>query len=64
MADVHHIISLGIGSPADIPHFILFGLSPRAATTEAAWLAASEFYTVPAEGLYFDVPGESIYFET
>lgn len=28
MADVHHVISLGIGSPADIPHFTLFGLSP------------------------------------
>jgi hypothetical protein len=28
VADVHHVISLGIGSPADIPHFILFGLSP------------------------------------
>jgi hypothetical protein len=27
MADIHQTISLGIGSPADIPHFILFGLS-------------------------------------
>ena len=31
MADVSQLISLGIGSPADIPHFILFGLSPGAA---------------------------------
>ena len=31
MADIHHVISLGIGSPADIPHFTLFGLSPNAA---------------------------------
>ena len=28
MADVHHLISLGIGSPADIPHLVLVGLSP------------------------------------
>jgi hypothetical protein len=27
MADIHQTISLGIGSPSDIPHFILFGLS-------------------------------------
>lgn len=28
MADIHHVITLGIGTPADIPHFILVGLSP------------------------------------
>ncbi len=28
MAAVHQVITLGIGSPADIPHFVLFGLSP------------------------------------
>lgn len=27
MADIHAVISLGIGSPADIPHFLLVGLS-------------------------------------
>lgn len=26
--DINQVISLGIGTPADIPHFILFGLSP------------------------------------
>lgn len=31
MADVNHVISLGLGTPADIPHFILVGLSPIAA---------------------------------
>jgi hypothetical protein len=30
MADINHVISLGIGSPADIPHLTLFGLSPNA----------------------------------
>lgn len=28
MADIHQIITLGIGTPADIAHFILVGLSP------------------------------------
>ncbi len=27
MADINAVISLGIGSPADIPHFLLVGLS-------------------------------------
>lgn len=27
MANIHQMISLGIGSPSDIPHFVLFGLS-------------------------------------
>lgn len=28
MPDINEIITLGIGTPSDIPHFILFGLSP------------------------------------
>lgn len=28
MADINQIITVGIGTPADIPHFILVGLSP------------------------------------
>jgi hypothetical protein len=31
VADVNHVITLGIGTPADIPHFILVGLSPTGA---------------------------------
>lgn len=27
MADINHIITLGIGVPGDIEHFILFGLN-------------------------------------
>lgn len=30
MANLNHVITLGIGTPADIPHFILVGLSPEA----------------------------------
>jgi hypothetical protein len=28
VSDVNQLISLGIGSPADIYHFVLFGLTP------------------------------------
>lgn len=31
MADVNNVISLGIGSPASIEHFILFGLNANPA---------------------------------
>lgn len=34
MAGVNALISLGIGSPADVPHFVLFGLSPSATATK------------------------------
>jgi hypothetical protein len=30
MADINHLITLGIGTPADIPHFLLLGLSGAA----------------------------------
>lgn len=31
MADINQVISLGIGTPADIPHFLTLGLSIGAA---------------------------------
>jgi hypothetical protein len=31
MADINQVITLGIGTPADIPHFLLLGLSLGAA---------------------------------
>lgn len=31
MADINHIITLGIGTPADIEHFILVGLNANPA---------------------------------
>lgn len=33
MADIHNQISLGIGSPASIEHFILFGLNGASGAT-------------------------------
>jgi hypothetical protein len=32
--DVNQVITLGIGTPADIPHFMLVGLSPNANVVE------------------------------
>jgi hypothetical protein len=29
MADINEVITLGIGTPSDIPHFVLVGLSPN-----------------------------------
>lgn len=29
MADLHQVITLGLGTPADLPHFLLVGLSPN-----------------------------------
>ena len=33
MADVSQVITLGIGTPADIEHFVLFGLNATGAVT-------------------------------
>ena len=33
MADINQVITLGIGVPADIPHFVLYGLTPAPQTT-------------------------------
>jgi len=32
MADINQVITLGIGTPSSIPHFILFGLNPTPST--------------------------------
>ena len=36
MADINQIISLGIGTPADIEHFILLGLNANPAAVPVA----------------------------
>jgi len=43
MADINQIITLGIGTPSDIPHFVLFGLSP---TGPVASVDASPDYLI------------------
>ena len=41
MADVHQIVTLGIGTPSDIPHFILMGLTPEPNPSSALGLLAT-----------------------
>ena len=57
MADINHVISLGIGSPAAIPEFLTFGLQIGAA---AAYSPAPDCRTfvVPEETRTFEVPAE------
>ena len=45
MANLHHVVTLGIGTPADIPHFVLVGLSP-AGVTELPAAPASQTWTL------------------
>jgi len=49
MADINHVISLGIGTPADIKHFILVGLSPGDLTV--GWLTGSISTMVAVDGV-------------
>jgi hypothetical protein len=39
MANVNHVITLGIGTPGDIRHFTLFGLSPSDTSVTQAYTA-------------------------
>lgn len=51
MADVNALISLGIGSPADIPHFLLVGLSVETEADVSGVLSATlDDVTVVATG--------------
>lgn len=56
MADVNHVISLGIGSPADIPHFVLFGLSINDQVPDAEAFAV---ITVPQRARTVVVPANA-----
>lgn len=65
MADVHNLISLGLGSPASIPHFILVGLSindeviAAQPTASVRVLAESRTVRVRAESRSVLVPVEN-----
>lgn len=37
MADINQVITLGIGTPSSIPHFVLVGLSPSGASAGPAY---------------------------
>jgi len=60
MADVDQVITLGIGTPSDLAHFVLVGLSPSTAppvvlaegpharTGESGWSGGT--FSDPAQG--------------
>lgn len=54
MADVSQLITLGIGTPADLAHLILFGLSP--ATVAVLAPTADFIVRIPADDLVVMVP--------
>ena len=61
MADVSHVVTLGIGTPGAIPQFILVGLSPSpvpaAATTKPSVLLTGRYATtVGLAGRYAPSP--------
>ena len=43
--NINHMITLGIGNPGDIPHFVLFGLTTRAPGVVEVTLYEREFGT-------------------
>jgi hypothetical protein len=55
MGDVHHVITHGIGTPADIPHFILVGLSTNPFVATFAPAADTGLQTANAESLMASV---------
>ena len=55
MADIHHTISLGIGTPAGIPEFLLFGLQTA---PELALTSEGLEYTLPTNRLHYTMPEE------
>ncbi len=53
MADVSYLISLGIGGPEDIAHFILFGLCPR--TPPAVTVTADYIVAIPPDDVVVSI---------
>ena len=54
MAAINQVITLGIGTPADIPHFLLVGLSPTGPV--AIEEADGDVIMIPAIARTFLVP--------
>lgn len=57
MADVNQIITLGVGTPSDIPHFILVGLSVN--PVEHTLAAECLTVTVAADPWLVSVPADA-----
>lgn len=57
-----HLITLGVGTPSDVPHFVLLGLSPSAAPTAPVLLSedASMFVMSPRNTVRILWPRDTI----
>ena len=55
MADINKTISLGIGTPAGIPEFLLFGLQPEA---PVPLTVPGLEYTLPQGRMHYTIPEE------
>ena len=53
MADINQTITLGIGTPAGVPEFLLFGLQ---VAPETALTAPGLEYTLPSNKMHFTQP--------
>lgn len=65
MADINQMITLGIGTPASIPHFILLGLNPIAAPAAVipvratfALVDRSQTFTLAGRTMTFNLAGD------
>jgi hypothetical protein len=58
MADINHVISLGIGSPAAIPEFLTFGLQIGAAVVVVG-VPACRTYSVASESRLISILAET-----
>jgi hypothetical protein len=59
MADIHQITTLGIGTPAGIPEFLLFGLQPA---PEPALTSEGIEYTLPANRMHYTMPTNRLHY--
>jgi hypothetical protein len=50
VADINEVITLGIGTPASIKHFILVGLSPGVGTTTGVLSSSIGSFTLASTG--------------
>ncbi len=57
MADSNQLISLGIGSPADIEHFILYGLNISPVTAAPSTAVELDLLTAVGTGLAMSTAG-------
>lgn len=48
MADINHVVTLGIGTPGDIEHFILLGLNGATSVTPQ-WVLMSRMRAINPE---------------